>query len=104
MMTKTGAELTGSADYSDVPTAVFSQPPVGTVGLTEEQARDKYGDVHIYKTSFRAMKHTLTGRQVSVRVSVSVSVSVRVSVSVSVHRARASAGAPGRVLRCAEWC
>ncbi|EKX50730.1 hypothetical protein GUITHDRAFT_66527 [Guillardia theta CCMP2712] len=50
-------------DYSDVPTAVFSQPSIGTVGLTEEQAREKYGEVHIYKTSFRAMKHTLTGRQ-----------------------------------------
>jgi len=50
-------------DYSDVPTAVFSQPPIGTCGLTEEAAREKYGDVHIYKTSFRAMKHTLTGRQ-----------------------------------------
>lgn len=50
-------------DYSDVPTAVFSNPPIGTVGLTEEAARKKYGDVHIYRTSFRGMKHTLSGRQ-----------------------------------------
>jgi glutathione reductase (NADPH) len=52
-------------DYSDVPTAVFSQPPVGTVGLTEEQAREKHGNdkIHIYRTSFRAMKHTISGRQ-----------------------------------------
>jgi len=50
-------------DYSDVPTAVFSNPPIGTVGLTEEAARKEYGDVHVYRTSFRAMKHTLSGRQ-----------------------------------------
>jgi len=50
-------------DYSDVPTAVFSNPPIGTVGLTEEEARKEHGNVHIYRTSFRAMKHTLTGRQ-----------------------------------------
>lgn len=51
------------ADYSDVPTAVFSQPPIGTVGLTEEEARKQYGEVDIYRTSFRAMKHTISGRQ-----------------------------------------
>lgn len=50
-------------DYSDVPTAVFSNPPIGTVGLSEEDARAKYKNVHIYRSSFRAMKHTITGRQ-----------------------------------------
>mmetsp|Transcript_45597 Transcript_45597/g.66828 ORF Transcript_45597/g.66828 Transcript_45597/m.66828 type:complete len:458 (+) Transcript_45597:52-1425(+) len=50
-------------DYSDVPTAVFSNPPMGTVGPTEAAAREQYGDVHIYKTSFRGMKHTLTKRE-----------------------------------------
>jgi glutathione reductase (NADPH) len=44
-----------------VPTAVFSQPELGTVGMTEEQARKKH-KVDIYKTSFRPMKHTLSGR------------------------------------------
>jgi glutathione reductase (NADPH) len=44
-----------------VPTAVFSQPELGTVGLTEEQARKSH-KVDIYKTSFRPMKHTLSGR------------------------------------------
>ena len=48
-------------DYENVPTAVFSQPPVGTVGLSEEDARHKYGEVDIYKTKFRPMKDTLTG-------------------------------------------
>lgn len=48
-------------DYADIPTAVFTQPPVGTVGLTEAEAREKYGRVDIYKTNFRPMKHTLGG-------------------------------------------
>jgi glutathione reductase (NADPH) len=49
-------------DYTSVPTAVFSQPPVGTVGLSERDARAKFGAVDVYRTSFRPMKHTLTGR------------------------------------------
>ena len=48
-------------DYSDIPTAVFSQPNIGTCGLTEAEAREKYGEVTIYKSDFRAMKHTLSG-------------------------------------------
>ncbi len=51
-----------AADHADVPSAVFSQPPIGSVGLTEAEARKRYGDVDIFKSSFRAMKHTLTGR------------------------------------------
>jgi len=50
-------------DYADVPTAVFSNPPIGTVGPTEADARLQHGDVHIYRTLFRGMKHTLTQRQ-----------------------------------------
>jgi glutathione reductase (NADPH) len=45
-----------------VPTAVFSQPELGTVGLTEAEARAKHKAIDIYKTSFRPMKHTLSGR------------------------------------------
>ncbi len=48
-------------DYDAVPAAVFSQPPVGTVGLSEQQAREK-GDIDIYMSRFRPMKHTLSGR------------------------------------------
>ncbi len=48
-------------DYGDVPSAVFSQPPIGTVGLTEAQAREQYGAVDIYTSEFRALKHTLSG-------------------------------------------
>jgi glutathione reductase (NADPH) len=51
-----------AVDHSDVPTAVFSQPEIGTVGLTEAEARAAYPAVKVYKSSFRPMKHTLTGR------------------------------------------
>ncbi len=49
-------------DYTDVPSAVFSQPPIGTVGLTEAEARDQGFDVVIYRSAFRPMVHTLSGR------------------------------------------
>jgi glutathione reductase (NADPH) len=49
------------ADHVDVPSAVFSQPPMGSVGLTEAEAREQYGAVDVYKSDFRAMKHTLSG-------------------------------------------
>jgi glutathione reductase (NADPH) len=49
-------------DYRDIPTAVFSQPPVGTCGLTEDEARARHGDdLDIYKADFRPMIHTLGG-------------------------------------------
>tara|TARA_R110002096_G_scaffold24948_17_gene78552 strand:+ start:2241 stop:3611 length:1371 start_codon:yes stop_codon:yes gene_type:complete len=46
--------------HENVPAAVFSQPPVGTVGLTEEQARKEHGEIDVYRSTFRALKHTLT--------------------------------------------
>jgi glutathione reductase (NADPH) len=46
--------------HCDVPAAVFSQPPIGTVGLSEAQARDEYSEIDVYESSFRALKHTLT--------------------------------------------
>jgi len=49
-------------DYTDVPSAVFSQPPIGTVGLTEAEARDQGFDVVIYRSAFKPMVHTLSGR------------------------------------------
>jgi len=51
----------GSMDYADVPTAVFSQPNIGTVGLTEAQARETYGAVDIYASSFTPMKYSFSG-------------------------------------------
>ena len=58
-----GGEPT-AMDYANVPSAVFSQPPIGTVGLTEEQAREQ-GQVDVYESSFRPMKYTLSGRDES---------------------------------------
>jgi glutathione reductase (NADPH) len=49
-------------DYTNVPSAVFSQPTIGTVGLTESEARAKLGAVDIYKSEFRPLMHTLSGR------------------------------------------
>jgi glutathione reductase (NADPH) len=49
-------------DYENVPTAVFSQPNLGTVGLTETAARERFSAVDIYKSRFRPLKHTVSGR------------------------------------------
>ena len=49
-------------EHENVPSAVFSNPPVGTVGLTEEKARERYGAIRLFKSTFRPLKHTLTGR------------------------------------------
>jgi glutathione reductase (NADPH) len=49
-----------SVDHDNVPTAVFANPNVATVGLSEERARERHGAVDIYKASFRALKLTLT--------------------------------------------
>ncbi len=49
-------------DHHDVPSAVFSQPPIGTVGPTEDEARVKYGDIDVYTSRFKPMKNTLSGR------------------------------------------
>ena len=48
-------------DYDNIPTAVFSQPCIGTVGLTEAVARNRYEDIDSYKSVFTPMKHTLSG-------------------------------------------
>lgn len=47
--------------YEYVPTAVFTHPSVGTVGYTEQAAREKFGRVSIYRTEFRPLQHTLSG-------------------------------------------
>jgi glutathione reductase (NADPH) len=49
-------------DHSLIATAVFSTPEIGTIGPSEAVARDLYGDIDVYKTSFRPMKATLSGR------------------------------------------
>ena len=49
-------------NYINVPSVVFSQPNLGTVGLTETEARERYIDIDVYKTTFKPLKHTLSGR------------------------------------------
>jgi glutathione reductase (NADPH) len=49
-------------DHDCVATAVFSQPEIGTVGLSEDDAGKRYSDVEIYRALFRPMRHTLSGR------------------------------------------
>ncbi|HLH90230.1 MAG TPA: glutathione-disulfide reductase [Xanthobacteraceae bacterium] len=51
-----------AVDHVNVPTAVFSEPEIGCVGLTETEARERYPRVDIYKATFRPMKATLSGR------------------------------------------
>lgn len=57
-----GPQPRSRPDHRGVPTAIFSQPPCATVGLSEEEARKQYGDVDIFRSTFRPLKHTLSGR------------------------------------------
>ncbi len=51
-------------EYENIPTVMFSHPPIGTVGLTEQAAREQHGDaVKVYTTSFTAMYHAIAGKQ-----------------------------------------
>lgn len=50
-------------DYELIPTAVFSHPNVATVGLTEAQARERHGEVRVFRSEFRALRHTLSGSE-----------------------------------------
>ena len=55
-------DLQQDVDYDFIPTAVFCQPNIGTVGFTEEAARGAFNAIQVFKSSFRALKHTLSGR------------------------------------------
>ncbi len=50
-------------DYEQIPTAVFTHPSVGTVGLSEAAARERHGKVRIFRSEFRALRHTLSGSE-----------------------------------------
>ena len=58
----TFGESTEPTDYSVIPTAVFCQPNIGTVGPTESEARAKFDRVDVYESKFKPMKHTISGR------------------------------------------
>jgi len=49
-------------DYGNIPSAVFSHPPIASVGMTEGQARNKLGSIKVYQSDFRPMKNVLAGR------------------------------------------
>lgn len=51
-----------AVNHEFVPMAVFSHPPVATVGHAEEEARERYGELRVFKSEFKPMKHTLSGR------------------------------------------
>ncbi|MFK8041001.1 glutathione-disulfide reductase [Congregibacter sp.] len=55
-------DLQKDVDYDFIPTAVFCQPNIGTVGFTESAAEIEFGDITLYKSTFRPMKHTISGR------------------------------------------
>lgn len=57
-----GQAKPSAVDYQNIPTAVFCQPVIATVGLTEEQARASYPAVSVFVSNFKPMKHTLSGR------------------------------------------
>ena len=52
-----------TVDYGCIPSAVFSQPPLAGVGLTEGQARNQYGNIKVFSSDFRPMKNVFAGRQ-----------------------------------------
>ena len=71
-------------DYDTIPTAVFSQPEIGTVGLSETQACETYDEIEIYKTTFKPMKNTLSGRAESMMMKLVVDAASRKVIGVHI--------------------
>ena len=57
------AEKSSAVDYSNIATAVFSHPNLGTVGLSEEAAIDEGKQIDVYESEFKHIKHTISGRE-----------------------------------------
>lgn len=76
--------------YEFIPTAVFTHPSIGTVGLSEAQARKRFGDVTIFRSEFKALKHTLSGR--SERTLMKLVVDTKSDRVVGLHMVGADAG------------
>ncbi|CAN5199826.1 glutathione-disulfide reductase [soil metagenome] len=79
-----------SVDYALIPTAVFTHPSIGTIGLSEEKARAEFGDVRVFRSDFRALKHTLSGS--SERTLMKLVVDVASDRVVGLHMVGADAG------------
>jgi len=59
-----GGQAERCMDFSNIPTVVFSHPPIGTIGMTEEQARAEHGEaVTVYRSRFRPMLGALAGHE-----------------------------------------
>jgi glutathione reductase (NADPH) len=71
-------------DYETIPTAVFSQPEIGTVGLTEAAAAEKYDDLEVYKATFRPMHNILPGRDEKMMMKLIVDAASRIVVGAHV--------------------
>ncbi|MFV9474730.1 glutathione-disulfide reductase [Advenella sp. RU8] len=76
--------------YEYIPTAVFTHPNIGTVGYSEEQAWEKFGDIRVFRSEFRQLKHTLSGS--SARVFMKLIVDVATDKVVGMHMAGEDAG------------
>ncbi len=76
--------------YDFIPTAVFTHPSIGTVGLSEVQARERFGDVTVFRSEFKALKHTLSGR--SERTLMKLVVDTKTDRVVGLHMVGAEAG------------
>lgn len=77
-------------DYEFIPTAVFTHPNIGTVGYGEKQAREKFGELRIFRSEFRALRHTLSGS--GERTLVKLVVEAATDRVVGVHMVGADAG------------
>ncbi len=55
------AQGSAEVDYELIPTAVFCQPSIGTVGLSEEEAKERYAEIKVFRSEFKPLKHTLSG-------------------------------------------
>lgn len=71
-------------DHDTIATAVFSQPEIGTVGLSEDEATHRFDKLEIYRASFRPMRHTLSGRQEKMLMKLVVDADSRVVVGAHV--------------------
>lgn len=77
-------------DYANIPTAVFTHPPIGTVGLSEQQARAQFGAIQVFRSDFKPLKHTVSGG--SERTLVKLIVDAETDRVLGLHMVGADAG------------
>jgi glutathione reductase (NADPH) len=77
-------------NYELIPTAVFCQPNIGTLGLTEEQARERFANIDVYVSDFRAMRHTISGSEE--RTLMKLIVDAETDKIIGIHMVGADAG------------